>query len=202
MKQYQLPILIALAAGLMACSSGQPRTAQPSGLSADCPFPGTSSPAPAWVCLRDVEYGMFALGSAEQSRAGESFTRQQAMLDGRAQLAQRVGAQIGETLNAYVEASSTGSRESVSSVAERVTRSFTSQTLSGSRMAQYAVAPDGKYYVLVVMDEADAVAGLSAVMQEEAQNSQGEEREIWDRVQTEADEGFDALAREMARWRD
>ena len=86
--------------GVVACSSSSETTRiEPVKLEQDpnlCYFDDTEVRAPDWICGTPVEgYPVAAVGSFRDTKAGTSFARNQATMDGRVQLATEMKAKVG-----------------------------------------------------------------------------------------------------------
>jgi hypothetical protein len=86
--------------GVVACSSSSETTKiEPVVLEQDpnlCYFDSTEMRAPDWICGTPVEgYPVAAVGSFRDTKAGTSFARNQATMDGRVQLATEMKAKVG-----------------------------------------------------------------------------------------------------------
>src|SRR5487761_2670786 len=135
-REYQMSKLTnmllfsVVALGLAACGStpAKPKVA-------DCTYFGTQDPAPLWICGAPVDgVDISAVGSAENSAAGEAFMKQMAMTDARVQLAQMTKVHVANMIKQYAETTGAGKDETVDKVNTAVTKQITDATLVGSKM--------------------------------------------------------------------
>lgn len=193
-RKLSISILMALAAVALSACSSAPKPAQ---LSVDqCRFPGTDKEAPGWVCDEPVPgWAVTAPGSAELTSAGLSFQRQMAMTDARVQLAQQMKVHVTNMIKQFAETTGSGDAESLDKVNTSVTKQITDQTLSGTRAIKSATAPNGRYYVLVGLDD-KAVEEMTKVA---IKTSMDNDRALWQKFQ--AKKAQDELAEEIAKQR-
>ena len=143
--------------GVVACSSSSETTRiEPVKLEQDpnlCYFDDTEVRAPDWICGTPVEgYPVAAVGSFRDTKAGTSFARNQATMDGRVQLATEMKAKVGAMVKNHAETTGVGDQETVDAVASVTQRQITAEILFGAKAINYRKGPDGTTYALVVMD--------------------------------------------------
>ncbi len=175
--------------GLAACASApvKPKVA-------DCTYFGTQDPAPLWICGTPVDgVEVSAVGSAEQSGAGESFMRQMAMTDARVQLAQMTKVHVANMIKQYAETTGAGKDETVDKVNTSVTKQITDATLVGSKMYRSQSGTNGRYYVLVGIDAASSQKITEAAIK----TSMNNEKALWQKFQ--AGKAQDELAADIAK---
>jgi hypothetical protein len=176
--------------GLAACASTPP--AKPK--VADCTYFGTQDPAPLWVCGAPVEgVEVSAVGSAEQSAAGESFMKQMAATDARVQLAQSMKVQVANMIKQYAETTGTGKDETVDKVNTSVTKQITDQTLIGTRIFRTQSGTNSRYYVLVGLD----AASVQKITEAAVKTSMNNDKALWQKFQ--AGKAQDEMAADIAK---
>jgi hypothetical protein len=176
--------------GLVACGSTPP--AKPK--VADCTYFGTQDPAPLWICGAPVDgVEVSAVGSAEQSGAGEAFMKQMAATDARVQLAQSMKVQVQNMIKQYAETTGAGKDETVDKVNTSVSKQITDQTLIGTRIYRTQSGTNGRYYVLVGLD----VAGVQKITEAAVKTSMNNDKALWQKFQ--AGKAQDELAADIAK---
>jgi hypothetical protein len=175
--------------GLAACGStpAKPKVA-------DCTYFGTQDAAPLWVCGAPVEgVEVSAVGSAEQSGAGEAFMKQMAATDARVQLAQSMKVQVANMIKQYAETTGAGKDETVDKVNTSVTKQITDQTLIGTRIFRTQSGTNGRYYVLVGLD----TASVQKITEAAVKTSMNNDKALWQKFQ--AGKAQDELAADIAK---
>jgi hypothetical protein len=175
--------------GLAACGStpAKPKVA-------DCTYFGTQDPAPLWICGAPVDgVEVSAVGSAEQSGAGEAFMKQMAATDARVQLAQSMKVQVQNMIKQYAETTGAGKDETVDKVNTSVSKQITDQTLIGTRIYRTQSGTNGRYYVLVGLD----VAGVQKITEAAVKTSMNNDKALWQKFQ--AGKAQDEMAADIAK---
>ena len=176
--------------GLAACSSTPPAKAKV----VDCTYFGTQDPAPLWICGAPVDgVEVSAVGSAEQSAAGEAFMKQMAATDARVQLAQSMKVQVANMIKQYAETTGAGKDETVDKVNTSVTKQITDQTLIGTRIFRTQSGTNGRYYVLVGLDG----ASVQKITEAAVKTSMNNDKALWQKFQ--AGKAQDELAADIAK---
>jgi len=192
-KITNLMLLSALSLGLVACGSTPPKEV-PKAKVADCVFPGTNEAAPGWICSEPVDgVEVSAVGVAEATQAGESFQKQMAATDARVQLAQNVRVHVANMIKQYAETTGAGKDETVDRVNTSVSKQITDQSLVGSKIYKTRVSPNGRMYVLVGIDAANAQKITEAAVK----TSMNNEKALWQKFQ--AGKAQDELAADIAK---
>ena len=155
--------------GVVACSSSSETTRiEPVKLEQDpnlCYFDDTEVRAPDWICGTPVEgYPVAAVGSFRDTKAGTSFARNQATMDGRVQLATEMKAKVGAMVKNHAETTGVGDQETVDAVASVTQRQITAEILFGAKAINYRKGPDGTTYALVVMDPQQAAVAAKQAL--------------------------------------
>jgi hypothetical protein len=161
---------------------------------AECVFPDAPDvAAPGWICDEPVEgIAVSAVGSAEKSKAGNSFMKNMAATDARVQLAQAMKVHVQNMVKQYAETTGAADSETVDKVNTSVTKQITDQTLVGTKIFKTRVSPNGTLYVLLGLDDnAAAQATENAV-----KTSMNNDRALWQ--QFKAQKGQDELAAAIA----
>lgn len=110
--------------------------------------------APSWV-LNGGGSGFSAIGSAEITKAGLQFARNEAIAMARDELARMISVKIeGVVNNAISQSIGNNAYDSnVEKFGEQITRQVVSQTLTGSKQKDTWITGDGKQiYVLIELD--------------------------------------------------
>ena len=160
----------------------------------DCTFPDAPTiSAPAWICDAPVEgIEISAVGSAEKSAVGMSFTKDMAVTNARVQMAQAMMVHVHNMVKQYAETTGAADSETVDKVNTSVTKQITNQILSGTKPYRTRVSPNNVMYVLVGMDAAMA----SKATEQTLRTSMNNERALWQ--QFKAQKGQDELAAAIA----
>jgi hypothetical protein len=188
-KLSNLMLCSVVALGVAACSStpAKPKVA-------DCTYFGTQDPAPLWICGAPVEgVDVSAVGSAEQSGAGEAFMKQMAATDARVQLAQSMKVQVANMIKQYAETTGAGKDETVDKVNTSVTKQITDQTLIGTRIFRTQSGTNGRYYVLVGLD----TASVQKITEAAVKTSMNNDKALWQKFQ--AGKAQDEMAADIAK---
>ena len=180
---------VALSVFLTACGSEEIKQ-----VALECAFPDAPTvPAPGWVCDEPVEgVEVSAVGSAEKSGAGVSFSKNMAATDARVQMAQAMKVHVSNMVKQYAETTGAADSETVDKVNTSVTKQITDQTLTGTKRYKSIVSPNGVVYVLIGMDDATAAKAT----QEAVRTSMNNEKALWQ--QFKAQKGQDELAAAIA----
>jgi hypothetical protein len=160
----------------------------------DCVWEGTERAAPGWICDEPVEgVAVSAVGVYEKTAAGEMFQRQQATAAARVTLASEMKTHVSNMIKQYAETTGSGSSETVDRVNTSVSKTVTSETLTGSKVFKSAFHPvNGKLYVLVGFDPQTTATKTK----EAVQTSLNNDKAAWQ--QFKAKQGQDELAAAIA----
>lgn len=177
-----------------ACGGKKP---QPQEQAVDCSFPDAPTvAAPGWICDQPVsDYPVTAVGSAQKTDAGYDFMKDQAAASARVRLAQQMQVHVMNMVKQYVETTGSGDAETVDQVRTSVSKVITDQTLLGSRIIRNRTSPNGYLYVLVGIDEQNAMYNS----QQALRTSMGNDQALWQ--QFKAEKGYDELAEEITNFR-
>jgi hypothetical protein len=161
---------------------------------AECVFPDApDSAAPGWICDEPVEgVAVSAVGSAEKSKAGNSFMKNMAATDARVQLAQAMKVHVENLVKQYAETTGAADSETVDKVNTSVTKQITDQTLVGTKIFKTRTSPNGTLYVLLGMDDSAAAQATENAVK----TSMNNDRALWQ--QFKAQKGQDELAAAIA----
>ena len=111
--------------------------------------------APSWI-LNGGRDGLSAIGSADITKAGLQFARNEALAMARDELSRMISTKVeGLVSNAVSQSLGNNAYDSVvEKYSEQITRQIVSQSLVGSKQMDTWISPDGKQiYVLVEQDE-------------------------------------------------
>lgn len=182
--------ILVFALGISACATPRVEVEKV----AACVFPDSDNQAPQWVCDGRVEGVIVgAVDSAERSDAGIAFMKQIAANKARVQLARNMKVQTENMIRQYADKTGAGSEETVDRVTSSVTRHFTDQTLDGSRIFINIVAPDGKMFVLVGLDDTTTQKLAEAAIM----NSVSNDRTAWAKFKSQ--KSLDELPAEISK---
>jgi hypothetical protein len=128
--------------------------------------------APSWVLMPEVSGMIVATGTSEQSPAGLSFQRTEAMADARDELARQLEVRVKNAFDKTIGKAGKGEDAAVDAYAENISRQCAKQVLVGSKQKDAWMAKDGTLHVLVVLDSEQAAAAakknVSSLMNQEA----------------------------------
>lgn len=203
MKIVKLSALI-IAVGLLAACGGKKnvKEAKESAEAAkveqtvvlDCAFPGTSVPAPGWICDEPVDgVEVSAVGVAEFSKAGVSFMKDRAAANARGNLAEQVQISAQKMVKDYLGVTGVGDAETIDAAASSTVRIVAAVELTGSKIYKSLQAPDGRYFVLVGIDRANA----ESIIKHSVSTSMKNDQALWQQFQ--AQKSFDEMAAEIAK---
>lgn len=131
------------------------------------------SNAPSWV-LNGGGVGLSAIGSAEITKAGLQFARNEALAMARDELARIISVKVeGLVSNAVQQTIGNNAYDSVvEKYGEQVTRQIVSQTMIGTKQKDTWITSDGKQiYVLVELDSSLADKAKKSIMQSVSQDA-------------------------------
>ena len=109
--------------------------------------------APKWVLIPEVEGVIAALGVA-QTNAGNDigYQREEAMGNGRDNLARSLGIKVSNMLKSYKAATGSGEDKTFDKSSESVSKQIASKTLNGSKLKDMWISRSGTMYALMVLD--------------------------------------------------
>lgn len=193
MSRLNLLVLTVLSAVLITACGGKTKPQEV----VECNFPDAPTvAAPAWVCDQPVtDYPVTAVGSSPKSDAGYDFMKDQAAASARVRLAQQMQVHVMNMVKQYVETTGTGDAETVDQVRTSVSKVITDQTLLGSRIIRNRTSPNGYLYVLVGIDQENAMYNSQKALR----TSMGNDEALWQ--QFKAEKGFDELTEEITSFR-
>ena len=135
-----------------------------------------------------------AVGSFRDTKAGTSFARNQATMDGRVQLATEMKAKVGAMVKNHAETTGVGDQETVDTVASVTQRQITAEILFGAKAINYRKGPDGTTYALVVMDPQQAAVAAKQALQTSYKNQQAQwQRFLGEKAQNELEAEMDKM---------
>jgi len=151
MKIVSSAALLAVGLAVMTgCSSKQ--EAVMTNTNAECVIEGVE--APTWVCGGNELEGYYtAVGGAPSSKLGESFSRREALANGRSNLAQQIETTVKDKVATFAQSTGVGDSEVADKVSTQVSKQVAKVTLKGSKQMKYWQAPSKEIYLLVVVPE-------------------------------------------------
>lgn len=138
-----------------ACSSKeQTEVVKPKIMESECKVKGEE--APAWVCgSYDEQNRYIAVGSAPMSKLGHNFSRNEALLNARSNLVNRIEIEIKNRAESYMRSSGISENEMVEKVVTQVSKQTASRTINDSKQISYWQSEeDETIYLLVAVDKA------------------------------------------------
>lgn len=187
---------VALASVLLTACGGKETTkpaAAPAPV-ASCYFPGTPTPAPGWICDEPVPgVEISAVGISEPSKAGLSFMRDRASADARGRLAEQVKVQAQKMVKNYMGTTGVNDTETVDAASSSTGRTIANQTLYGTKVYRSIQSPDGRYFVLMGVDKANA----EKIIQQGVSTSMNNDQALWQKFQSK--QSFDEMAAAIAQ---
>lgn len=146
--------IVVLALFNFGCGSKEDQVAPSKRQVLECAFPDSPTlEAPTWVCDFPMPGVQVSAVGSHKSSAGVSFTKDQAIADGRGKLAGQMRTHVRKMIKRYVETTGQGDTETVDAVFTSVGKNITKETLYGSRVYRSITNPDTRrIYVLVGFD--------------------------------------------------
>lgn len=129
--------------------------------------------APSWV-LNGGREGFSGIGSAEITKAGLQFARNEALAMARDEISRIISVKVeGLVSNAVSQTIGNNSYDAnVEKFGEQITRQIVAQTMSGTKQKDTWITPDGKQiYVLVERDANLADTAKKSILQSVADSS-------------------------------
>ncbi|WP_345993290.1 LPP20 family lipoprotein [Sulfurimonas sp. HSL-1716] len=180
---------VVVAATLVGC--GQPKPAQDEG-DFRCKQDGVL--APKWTCNpQSYEGAIVGLGSAQNSKAGMNFTRNNAMAAARNDLALQIETQVKAKVENFVRGTGVGDKEVVDSVSTQVSKQLTKTTLNGSKQLEFWQNPESKTVYVLVGVPNDVVN--KEAKKEIVKSSHNNEDALWQQFQSK--QALDSLEKEF-----
>ena len=149
--------------------------------------------APEWVLTGHVDEVMSAVGSAKIGKGGLQFARNDAMAQGRGELANQLSVKVESLVNRFAQQTGIGADQTLDSFSKQVSRVVTNETLAGSRQEDIWISPTSDVYVLMVVEE----SAVKAAVKREMISSFQQDAARWQEFQ--AKNGFEELDREIEK---
>jgi len=149
--------------------------------------------APEWVLTGHVDDAMSAVGSARIGKGGLQFARNDAMAQGRGELANQLSVKVESLVNRFAQQTGIGADQTLDSFSKQVSRVVTKETLAGSRQEDIWISPTSDVYVLMVVEE----SAVKSAVKREMLSSYQQDAARWQEFQ--AKNGFEELDREIDR---
>lgn len=107
--------------------------------------------APEWVCGNSLfDNTITAVGSAPQSKAGEDFSRREAITNSRSNLSQQIETEVKDKVEVFTRSTGVSEFETIDKVSTHVSKQVAKVTLNGSKQMKFWQSPTTKdIYVLV-----------------------------------------------------
>ncbi len=145
---------------------------------------------PDWAMERPVVEG-FVYGVGQATMQNPSLAKTVAAQRAREEVAAAMNIKVETLVKDFMQESGVGERAEALGFAQSVSKGVTDATLNGAMIKETYLGRDGTYFVLVEYSLDDArQAALDSARQEEA---------LWNEFK--ADQGFEALEREISRLR-
>lgn len=150
-KNIKIMAMAAVVAALLTGCGDQPKPAQDEG-DFRCKQDGIL--APKWTCNpQSYEGAIVGLGSAPISKAGASFTRNNAMAAARNDLAFQIETQVKAKVENFVRGTGVGENEVVDSVSTQVSKQLANTTLNGSKQLETWSSPTTTYILMGISND-------------------------------------------------
>lgn len=157
---------------------------------ADTGMPDEYKDAPSWVFNPELEGGVSAVGTSRIGKAGFAFARNEALADGRDQLARQMSVKVQNMVKNFTQATGLGDDETVDRVSSQVSRQVANETLAGSRMRSMWRAPNGELFVWMVVEPESVRAAARDAVTTSYKNDQA----LWQQFQAKkAHDELDAV---------
>lgn len=138
--------------------------------------------APAWVLAGGAEGGISAVGSAQVSKAGLNFARNEALANGRDELARIMELKVTNMFKNFTQTTGIGDDATVDKVSANVSRQISRQTISGSRQKDTWFSEScNELFVLVVAD----ANSIEKEIKNQAVSSYRNEQALWQQIQAQ-----------------
>lgn len=159
-------------------------------------FSGELEGAPKWVVIPHIEGAMSDVGSAP-SNAGEdiSFQRNQAMADGRDNLARQMATKVSNMIKSFKASTGAGADATFDQSSDQVSKQIASETLSGTKIKDVWMSKSGTMYVLMVLD----TEAVIAQMDKNIKTSMGNEKAVYQKFL--AKKAQDELSKELETYK-
>ena len=145
----KLFILLMMSLFLFACGG---RTLDPQAAVEESPQSGEYANAPAWVIDASLEGGLSALGIAKIGPAGMQFARNEAMANGRSELAKMINVKVKDLTKNFTQQTGIGDDTTVEKVSSQVSKQVTNQALQGSKAKSTWISPKNNLHILMIID--------------------------------------------------
>ena len=111
---------------------------------------------PDWVFQPDYKGGIAAVGQAKIGQAGLAFAKQEALANGRSELARMIEIQVDDMFKNYVNAVGVGGQDGVEKVTTSVTKQVSSVAIKGSKQVNFWINKENtEVFVLVAVSNED-----------------------------------------------
>jgi hypothetical protein len=152
--------------------------------------------APNWVLDPSSIAGVCAVGSAAHSLGGIQFQRNEAMANGRDELARMITVKVKNGFNNFAEQTGVGDSQTFDKVTKDVSQQLAKQTLNGSRQKDMWISQDGTMYLLVILDPKSVAlaakqAARTSFKNEDALSQKLESKEALKKLDEDIDKEFD-----------
>lgn len=173
MKKTFLIVLVVMAFAVAGCTS------KGSGVSAT-KISKCYEGAPAWVLNGGAEGGLSAVGSAQIGNAGLSFARNEAMANGRDEIARILELKVSNMVKNFTQTTGVGDSQTVDKVSSSVSRQLASQTITGSKSKEQWISSEcNELFVLVVAD----APSIKEDIKNQITSSYRNEQAVWQQIQ-------------------
>lgn len=192
MKLIGKTVLFSLGAamliGITGCSSKE--EVKPEEPVAECVVEGAK--APEWVCgSSDVPGYYTSVGGAPFSKLGLSFSRREALANGRSNLAQQIESEVKDKVATFAQSTGVGDNEVADKVSTQVSKQVAKVTLKGSKQIKYWQAPSKEIYLLVAVPQST----VNQEVKSQVASSYKNDNALWQQFQ--AKNAMDELDKEF-----
>ena len=147
---------------------------------------------PEWVCGNEtmVEGAMTAVGSAPMSALGMSFTKTEAVSQGRSELARQIQVQVKTKVEQFARSTGIGDKETAEKVSTQVSKQVAKVTMQGSKMMKSRQVGQSLYVLVGVPEKT-----VNAAAKKQVKTSLKNDAALWQQFQSK--KALDSLESEF-----
>ncbi|MFA6138330.1 MAG: LPP20 family lipoprotein [Sulfurimonas sp.] len=106
--------------------------------------------APSWVCKPQVMNGYASLGIAENYKANSAQTIQEALKNGRTEIAKQIQSQVKDKINNFSRITAISSKDKVDNLYASIVEEVKPMNITLEKEMKSWISPSGKLYVHVI----------------------------------------------------
>ena len=175
-------LLSLLGLSIVGCSGNNPQPDEKPLAITECII--GQEEAPNWSCgiVTGYEDMFTATGTSNISKAGDGFSRKNAMADGRSNLAQQIETLVKDKIERFARSTGIGSNETVDTTTTQVSKQVAKVTLKGSKQLAYWQHPvNSDIYVLMGVSKESVNTSTNASVHTSFKNKNA----LWQQFQAE-----------------